>query len=110
MIADRSCENTAPRNHAADTSYHGREIWADPSKTVRIAGKVVRMNVPHPVTREASLTQGEIAMWPHECYGINLGRLGSVRMNLEALKAAFDRDEVRAEMRHLPSTKRKRRL
>jgi hypothetical protein len=54
----------------------GREIWAGQSKTVRLDGKVVRMNMPCPVTGASSLTQGEIAMWPHQRYGIQLGHLG----------------------------------
>jgi hypothetical protein len=51
----------------------GKEIWAGRSKTVRRDGKVVRINVPHPETGEASLGQMQIARWPHD---VPLGKLG----------------------------------
>lgn len=59
----------------------GEEIWAGQSRTVRIKegdqSRVVRMNVPHPTTGEASLTQAQIARWPHEPPDtIALGSLG----------------------------------
>lgn len=59
----------------------GTEIWAGRSKTVRRkdqdGARVVRINLPHPTTGEASLTQGQIARWPHEPAGlITLGQLG----------------------------------
>jgi hypothetical protein len=54
----------------------GKEIWAGRSKTVRQDGKVVRINEPHPDTGKVSLTQGQIARWPHNT-GHPLGQLGS---------------------------------
>jgi hypothetical protein len=54
----------------------GTAIWAGASKTMRIDGKVVRCNAPHPETGHASLRQGEIARWPHDQPGIRLGQLG----------------------------------
>jgi hypothetical protein len=54
----------------------GDEIWAGASKTMRIDGKVVRRNVPHPDNGLPSLTQREIARWPHSQSSIRLGRLG----------------------------------
>jgi hypothetical protein len=56
----------------------GREIWAGPSKTVRVNGSIIRMNAPHPETGEQSLPQKIIARWPHDELGIDFGRLGSV--------------------------------
>jgi hypothetical protein len=56
----------------------GREIWAGPSKTMRVNGSVMRMNAPHPETGEQSLPQKIIARWPHDELGIDFGRLGSV--------------------------------
>jgi len=41
---------------------------------------VIRLNAPHEDGRE-SLGQAEIACWPHEGSGINLGRLGEVIPN-----------------------------
>jgi hypothetical protein len=61
----------------------GEEIWAGRSMTKRVAGadgklsKVVRLNAPHDDGR-ASLGQAEIARWPHEGSGIDLGHLGQV--------------------------------
>jgi hypothetical protein len=61
----------------------GKEIWAGRSMTKRVVGadgklsKVVRLNAPHADGRE-SLGQAEIARWPHEGRGIDLGRLGEV--------------------------------
>jgi hypothetical protein len=51
-----------------------RAIWAGRSRTAREAGRVVRRNTPGP-NGEASLTQAEIARWPHGTR-IDLGRLG----------------------------------
>lgn len=51
------------------------DIWAGRSKTARQAGKVVRINEPHPDGR-VSLRQGEIARWPHSV-DIRLGALGA---------------------------------
>ena len=59
----------------------GKEIWAGRSMTKRVKGadgklsKVVRINEPHADGR-ASLRQAEIACWPHDGCGIDLGRLG----------------------------------
>jgi hypothetical protein len=61
----------------------GKEIWAGRSMTKRVAGadgkltKVIHLNAPHE-GGHASLRQAEIARWPHEDSGINLGRLGEV--------------------------------
>lgn len=61
----------------------GKEIWAGRSMTKRVAGadgklsKVIRINAPHEDGR-GSLGQAEIARWPHEGSGIDLGRLGEV--------------------------------
>jgi hypothetical protein len=56
----------------------GKEIWAGQSKTVRqeIAGvkKVVRINIPN-AAGEKSLSQIQIARWPHDG-DIHLGKLG----------------------------------
>lgn len=60
----------------------GREIWAGRSTTKRVEGedgklsKVVRLNLPCPEHGRTSLTQMEIATWPHSCGGLGLGRLG----------------------------------
>ena len=59
----------------------GKEIWAGRSMTKRVKGadgklsKVVRINEPRADGR-ASLRQAEIARWPHDGCGIDLGRLG----------------------------------
>jgi hypothetical protein len=53
----------------------GNEIWAGRSKTMRRDKQVVRINEPHPDGRQ-SLTQKQIARWPHDGCGIDLGRLG----------------------------------
>jgi hypothetical protein len=61
----------------------GKEIWAGRSMTKRVAGddgklsKVIRLNAPHEDGR-SSLGQAEIARWPHDGSGIDLGRLGDV--------------------------------
>jgi hypothetical protein len=54
----------------------GNDIWVGPSKTMRRNGRVVRMNAPHPETNVPSLTQGVIARWPHDAFGIDFGQLG----------------------------------
>jgi hypothetical protein len=46
--------------------------------TVRRDKRVVRINAPHPETKEASLPQAVIARWPRTI-GISLGHLGEVR-------------------------------
>jgi hypothetical protein len=46
------------------------------SRLKRIEKKVTRLNVPHPETGQASLTQDEIAHWPHCQPEIKLGKLG----------------------------------
>jgi hypothetical protein len=53
----------------------GRRIWAGRSKTKRIDGKVVRINEAA-ADGTLSLTQGDIARWPHSV-GIHLGQLGA---------------------------------
>jgi hypothetical protein len=59
----------------------GKEIWAGRSMTKRVKGadgklsKVIRLNAPHEDGR-LSLGQSEIARWPHDGCGIDLGRLG----------------------------------
>jgi hypothetical protein len=61
----------------------GKNIWAGRSVTKRVEGadgklsKVVRINEAHADGR-ASLGQMEIARWPHDGMGIDLGRLGEV--------------------------------
>jgi hypothetical protein len=61
----------------------GKEIWAGRSMTKRVAGadgklsKVIRLNAPCEDGRP-SLGQAEIARWPHDESGIDLGRLGQV--------------------------------
>jgi hypothetical protein len=72
----------------------GADIWAGRSKTVRRkdgnggSSFVVRINVPHPITGEASLTQGQIARWPHEPIGvITLGSLGAPSNTLQQVTA-----------------------
>ena len=42
----------------------GKKIWAGASITERQDGRVVRINAPSP-TGKASLTQRQIARWPH---------------------------------------------
>jgi hypothetical protein len=59
-----------------DHMLTGEQIWAGPSRTMRIEGKVVRRNMGHEDGR-VSLSQGEIARWPHCRPGIELGALGS---------------------------------
>jgi len=53
----------------------GREIWAGRSKTKRIGKQVIRINEEHPDGRK-SITQRQIARWPHDGCGIDLGVLG----------------------------------
>ena len=53
----------------------GREIWAGRSMTVRQDKGVIRINAPHPETKEPSLPQDSIARWPRTI-GISLGCLG----------------------------------
>ena len=53
-----------------------REIWAGRSMTVRRDKRVVRINAPHPETREPSLPQAAIARWPHDGLGIEAWPLG----------------------------------
>jgi hypothetical protein len=55
----------------------GRDVWAGRSKTARRNGTVVRLNEPHPKTGQVSLTQMQIARWPHDHYGIDLSTLGT---------------------------------
>lgn len=64
------------RLHKAIT---GQEIWAGRSITKRDpqSKRVVRINEPRP-DGTPSLTQGEIASWPHSGSGIELGKLGLV--------------------------------
>jgi hypothetical protein len=67
----------------------GHEIWAGRSKTARQNGKVVRINKPHANGR-LSLSQGDIARWPHSV-GLKLGPLGSQdRAAYGTLPGAFD--------------------
>ena len=54
----------------------GKEIWAGRSKTVRREKQIVRVNEPHADGRQ-SLPQKQIARWPHDGLGIDLGSLGS---------------------------------
>jgi len=54
----------------------GKTIWAGPSRVVRQNGKAVRINAPHPETKEPSLPQAVIARWPHDGLNIDLGFLG----------------------------------
>ena len=54
----------------------GNEIWAGRSKTARRDKRVARINEPHPETGISSLPQKQIARWPHDGCGIDLGRLG----------------------------------
>ena len=56
----------------------GEEIWAGRSMTVRRDKRVIRINAPHPETKEPSLPQAVIARWPHDGLGIDLGHLGDV--------------------------------
>jgi hypothetical protein len=53
----------------------GKAIWAGRSQTVRRDGEVIRINLPHPATGQSSLTQKQIARWPHD-RGVDLGALG----------------------------------
>jgi hypothetical protein len=53
-----------------------REIWAGRSVTVRRDKRVVRINAPHPETKEPSLPQAAIARWPHDGVGIQPWPLG----------------------------------
>jgi hypothetical protein len=53
-----------------------KEIWAGRSKTMRDKTRVFRGNEPHPETGKASLSQLQIARWPHDGSGIKLGKLG----------------------------------
>lgn len=54
----------------------GNDIWAGRSMTIRQNKRIVRINAPHPQTKEPSLPQGAIARWPHDGLGINFGHLG----------------------------------
>jgi hypothetical protein len=53
----------------------GKEIWAGRSTTMRQDGKVVRRNRSCPETGQISLTQMQIARWPHGWH--DLGELGT---------------------------------
>jgi hypothetical protein len=53
-----------------------REIWAGRSITVRRDKRVIRINAPHPQTKEPSLPQAAIARWPHDGVGIEPRALG----------------------------------
>jgi hypothetical protein len=53
----------------------GRHLWAGRSMTQRIGDQVVRINQPAD-DGTPSLTQGQIARWPHDI-GIDLGKLGA---------------------------------
>lgn len=53
----------------------GAEIWAGRYKTKRTGKNVFRINEPHPDGRQ-SLQQKQIARWPHDGIGIDLGKLG----------------------------------
>jgi hypothetical protein len=48
----------------------GKKIWAGASITKRQDGRVVRINAPSP-TGKASLTQRQIARWPHAVRGLH---------------------------------------
>ena len=52
----------------------GKKIWAGASITKRQDGRVVRINAPSP-TGKASLTQRQIARWPHAVRGLHWGPL-----------------------------------
>jgi hypothetical protein len=52
------------------------DLWAGRSTTKRIEKTVTRINVPDPETGLASLTQMQIARWPHDQPLIKLGALG----------------------------------
>jgi hypothetical protein len=52
----------------------GKKIWAGASITKRQDGRVVRINAPSP-TGKASLTQRQIARWPHAVRGLHWGSL-----------------------------------
>jgi hypothetical protein len=54
----------------------GKDIWAGRSKSFRRGKCIVRMNAPHPETKEPSLPQSIIARWPHDAFEIDFGRLG----------------------------------
>jgi hypothetical protein len=54
----------------------GEQIWAGRSITVRRDKRVVRINAPHPQTKEPSLPQAAIARWPHDGLGIEAWPLG----------------------------------
>ena len=53
----------------------GKKIWAGASITKRQDGRVVRINAPSP-TGKASLTQRQIARWPHAVRGTDLAAAG----------------------------------
>jgi len=59
-------------------SITGHTIWAGQYKQLRRNGKPTWLNMPNPETGEASLTQTQIARWPHKHFGIDLGSLGQV--------------------------------
>jgi len=69
----------------------GKQIWAGKSITKRVEGsdgklgKVIRISKPHEDGR-TSITQMEIARWPHDGMGIDLGRLGDVTPSFTARK------------------------
>lgn len=54
----------------------GKDVWAGRSMTARCDKRVVRINAPHPETKEPSLPQAIIARWPHDAFDINFGYLG----------------------------------
>ena len=54
----------------------GKDIWAGRSKSFRRDKRIIRMNTPHPETKEPSLRQSIIARWPHDAFDIDFGHLG----------------------------------
>jgi hypothetical protein len=64
------------RLHAEIT---GQSLWAGRSRIIRENGKAVRRNAPSEAGLP-SLTQKQIARWPHDTGLIELGTLGAVRV------------------------------
>lgn len=86
MIHQYLAERNEKSKHAGDPwcreimrlnkQITGTAIWAGRSKTFREGKRIYRANQSGP-NGEQSFTQDQIARWPHDNFGINLGRLGA---------------------------------
>ena len=73
--ASHACEGWRREIMRPNLEIAGRSIWAGRSRTVRKDGRVVRRNAPS-ASGELSLTQRQIARWPHDTGTSNSARSG----------------------------------